>query len=52
MEKVSCLSVPDLASTIVATSDKPWLLQSYLSPFLLKEQFVRGRTWALRVLES
>ena len=52
MQKRACVRIPNLASSIVASSDKPEYLNEYLSPFLLKQQLVSGRTWAFSVLES
>lgn len=47
------LSVPNFARSVVAACDKPMLeKKQYLSPFLLKLQLVRGRTWPLSVLKS
>jgi hypothetical protein len=52
VEEIACFCVPDLASSIIAASNEPELLLAYLSPFLLKQQFVRGKTCALRVLNT
>ena len=51
MDEVARFSIPDLTSSIIASSDESELRKPYLSPFLLKQQLVNGRTWALRVLK-
>lgn len=52
VKQISSFGVPHLASSIVAASDESKSGGEYLSPFLLKQQLVRGRTWAFRVLKS
>lgn len=52
VDQVACLGVPDLAGSVVAARDESACRERYLSPFLLKEQFVRGRTCALSVLKG
>jgi hypothetical protein len=52
MDEVSGFCVPNLASSIIATSDKSAYPGEYLSPFLLKEQLVKGKTCAFSVLKE
>jgi len=52
MQESSWLRIPNLASPIIAASDEPNSQKQYLSPFLLKQQFVSGNTWAFNVLDS
>lgn len=52
MDEVSGLGVPDLAGSVVAAGDESACGDGYLSPFLLKEQLVSGRTCALSVLKG
>jgi hypothetical protein len=52
VDEVAGLGVPDLAGAVVAAGDEPSWGGGYLSPFLLKEQLVRGSTCALRVLNT
>lgn len=52
VDQVACLGVPDLAGSVVAACDESVCGVGYLSPFLLKEQLVSGRTCALSVLNG
>ncbi len=52
MDEVAGFCIPNLASSIVTTSDKSAYFGEYLSPFLLKEQLVKGKTCAFSVLKD
>lgn len=52
MKKFSSLGLPYFAGSIITSSDKSKWGSRYLSPFLLKLQLVRGRTWPFKVLKS
>lgn len=52
MKQISCLRVPNLTGSIITTSYKSGYSHRYLSPFLLNEQLVKGRTCALSVLNN
>lgn len=52
MEKLSGLGLPDFAGSIITSSDESKSWFGYLSPFLLKLQLVRGKTWPFKVLKS
>lgn len=52
VDQVACFGVPDLTGSVVTARDKSACKEEYLSPFLLKEQLVSGRTCAFSVLKG